>query len=187
MENGMAQGSGRSIPQFHLLDALESMPDLFGKFGGHRQAAGLTMDAARVEEFRGRLRAYAAGVLTPADFERELSIDAGIHIEEITDESIAQVLDLAPFGFGNPPPLFALRGVEVAAPPEIKNEKHVFARFRSGGKILRAKAWNFATRSGELSAGERVDLAVQFEDDAYSAARGYAPWQAVIKDVKPAE
>ena len=185
VENGLAQGSGRSIPKFHLLDALEAMPDLFSKFGGHRQAAGLTMDAQRVEEFRERLRNYAAERLTPADFERELSIDAGIHVEEISDESIAQVLDLAPFGFGNPPPLFAIRNVEVAAPPEIKNDKHVFVRFRSGGKILRAKAWNFATRSGELSAGERVDLAVQFEDDAYSAARGYSPWQAVIKDVKP--
>ena len=187
MENGVAQGSGRSIPQFHLLDAMESMPDLFSKFGGHRQAAGLTMDALRIDEFRERLRSYAAERLTAADFERELTIDAGIHIEEISDHSIAEILDLAPFGFGNASPLFVLRGVEVAATPDIKNEKHVFARFRSGNKVLRAKAWNFATRSGELSVGERVDLAVQFEDDAYSAARGYAPWQAIIRDVKPAE
>jgi single-stranded-DNA-specific exonuclease len=187
LENGVAQGSGRSIPQFHLLDAMEAMPDLFTKFGGHRQAAGLTMEASRVEEFRERLRIYAALRLSPADFERELSIDAGINIEEISDDSIAQVLELAPFGFGNPTPLFALRGVEVAAPPEIKNEKHVFVRFRSGGRILRAKAWNFAARAAELPPGARVDLAVQFEDDSYSAARGYAPWQTVIRDVKPGE
>jgi len=187
LESGIAQGSGRSIPQFHLLEAMESMPDLFTKFGGHRQAAGLTMDASRLDEFRERLRDYAAQRLTPADFESELSIDTEIGLEEVSDESIAQVLDLAPFGFGNPPPLFVLRGVEVAAPADIKKEKHVFARFRSGGRNLRAKAWNFAARAGELSPGTRVDLAVQFEDDVYSAARGYAPWQAVIKDVKPAE
>ena len=71
IENGVAQGSGRSIRAFHLLDALESMPELFTKFGGHRQAAGVTLDAARVEEFRERFRAYASERLTVADFEPE--------------------------------------------------------------------------------------------------------------------
>ena len=90
------------------------------------------------------------------------------------------------FGFGNPSPLFVLRDAEVAAPPDIKSEKHVFARFRQGSKQLRAKAWNFAERAAELTAGSRVDLVVQFEDDAWSAARGYAPWQTTIKDIRPA-
>ena len=96
LENGMAQGSGRSIPIFHLLEALEAMPDLFSKFGGHRQAAGITMDAARVEEFRKRLGVYAGERLTPADFERELVIDAEIGTEEIGDDSVADILRLAP-------------------------------------------------------------------------------------------
>ena len=55
-EDGLAQGSGRSIPAFHLLDALESMPDLFVRFGGHRHAAGVTLEAARVPEFRAALQ-----------------------------------------------------------------------------------------------------------------------------------
>ena len=97
-----------------------------------------------------------------------------------------EILRLAPFGFGNPSPLFVLRDAEVAAPPDIKSEKHVFARFRQGSKQLRAKAWNFAERAAELTAGSRVDLVVQFEDDAWSAARGYAPWQTTIKDIRPA-
>src|SRR5579862_6561467 len=109
MENGVAQGSGRSIPVFHLLDALESMPELFTKFGGHRQAAGLTMAAATVEEFRERIRVYGEARLTPADFERELAIDAEIAFDEITDQSVAEILSLAPFGFGNPAPVFAAR------------------------------------------------------------------------------
>ena len=184
IENGTASGSGRSIAAFHLLDALESMPELFTKFGGHRQAAGLTMDAAKIEEFRARFRAYAAERLTPADFEREIALDGEIAFHEITDESVAEILRLAPFGFGNPAPTFALRGAEVAAPPDIRKEKHVFARFRQGGKQLRAKAWNFAERAAELVPGTAVDLAVQFEDDAYSAARGYAPWQTMIRDIR---
>ncbi len=54
-ETGMAQGSGRSIPAFHLLEALESMPELLVQFGGHRQAAGLTLAAGRIPELRARL------------------------------------------------------------------------------------------------------------------------------------
>jgi single-stranded-DNA-specific exonuclease len=192
---GLAQGSGRSIPAFHLLEALESMPDLFSKFGGHRQAAGVTMDAAMVEIFRERMRAFAAQRLTPADFERELSVDSEIGLEEIDDASVADILRLAPFGFGNPAPMFVARGIEVAAAPEIRNERHLFLRLRANGRrptnthinTLRLKAWDFAKRIDELQPGGRIDVAFTFEDDPYSASRGYAPWQAVLKDVRVAD
>lgn len=184
LENGTAHGSGRSIRAFHLLESLEAMPDLFSKFGGHRQAAGVTLRADRVCEFRERLCAHALARLTPADFEPALEIDAEIDFREITDRSVAQVLRLAPFGFGNPSPVFAARGVEVIAPPDVRNKKHVFLRLKSQGRTIRAKAWNFAERAAELSAGARIDVAFNFEDDAYSASRGYAPWQVILRDVK---
>lgn len=186
LDEGVAYGSGRSIRSFHLLDALESMPGLFTKFGGHRQAAGVTLDAARVEEFRERFRAFAQGKLTAADFEPEIEIDAEIGFDEVTDQTVAEVLNLAPFGFGNAPPTLVVRGVEVTAVPDIKNDKHLFLRLKSRGRTLRAKAWNFAERAAELAPGAFIDVALQFEDDAYSAARGYAPWQAIVRDVKPA-
>lgn len=181
IEDGVAQGSGRSIPAFHLLDALESMPDLFTKFGGHRQAAGITLPADRVDSFRDQFRARAASLLSPADFEPALEIDAEATLRELNDDSVADVLDLAPFGFGNPPPLFAVRGVEVAS-CEIRNEKHVFARLLSQGRPLRVKAWNFADRAADLAPGSTVDVVFSLEDDAYSASRGYAPWQAILRD-----
>jgi single-stranded-DNA-specific exonuclease len=184
LEDGVAQGSGRSIAAFHLLEALEAMPDLFTKFGGHRQAAGVTLAPGRVEEFRERLRSYAAQRLTPADFERELDLDGEIAFEEITDQAVADVLRLAPFGYGNPAPVFAALQVEVAAPPEIRNGKHAFLRLRAGGRTLRVKAWNFAERAAGLTQGMRIDAALQFEEDSYSAARGFAPWQAILKDVR---
>ena len=100
--------------------------------------------------------------------------------------AVADILRLAPFGFGNAAPTFALRGVEIAAPPDIIKEKHVFLKLKVAGRIIRAKAWNFADRAGELQPGAHVDIALQFEDDAYSAARGYAPWQAIVRDVRAA-
>jgi len=186
IENGLAQGSGRSIPIFHLLEALESMPELFSKFGGHRQAAGVTMGADKVEEFRIRMRGYANARLTPADFERELAVDAEIALDEIDDRSVADILRLAPFGYGNAAPTFAVRGVEIAAPPDVRKEKHLFLKVKVSGREIRAKAWNFADRIGEFAAGTRVDLALQFDDDSYSAARGYAPWQTIVRDVRAA-
>src|SRR5207245_11464840 len=68
LEDGLAQGSGRSIPTFHLLEALEQMPELFAKFGGHYHAAGVTMASGSVEDFRNKLNAYAATRLTAANF-----------------------------------------------------------------------------------------------------------------------
>lgn len=191
IDNGIAYGSGRSIRSFHLLDALEAMPGLFTKFGGHRQAAGVTLDASNVDEFRARFRSYASERLTPADFEATLDIDAEIAIEEVSDGAVADVLNLAPFGFGNTAPTFVVRNIEVAAPPDIKKDKHLFLRFRSprnesSARVLRAKAWNFAERAGELTTGARVDVAIQFEEDPYSAERGYSPWQAILRDVRPA-
>jgi single-stranded-DNA-specific exonuclease len=185
IENGLAQGSGRSIPAFHLLEGLESMSDLFSKFGGHRQAAGLTIDAARIEEFRARFRAHAAQKLTPDDFIRTIYIDAEIEFREIDDRSAAEILSLAPFGMGNPTPVFVARNVEVTA-CEIKSEKHLFVMLKAGGRTLRAKAWNWVERAAEFEPGSRIDLAFSIEDDAYSAARGYAPWQIMMKDAKPA-
>ncbi len=185
IENGTAQGSGRSIPAFHLLEALEQMPDLFSKFGGHRQAAGLTIAAERVEDFRARFRAHAATKLTPEDFIKTLDIDSEIEFPEIDDASVSQILSLAPFGFGNPTPLFVARNLEIVA-CDIKSDKHVFVKLKSQGRTLRAKAWNFAERAAEFEPGSHIDLAFSIEDDAYSAARGYSPWQITMKDVRPA-
>src|SRR5262249_19992624 len=136
LENGVAQGSGRSIAAYHLLDSLETMRELFSKFGGHRQAAGVTLAAGHVEEFRQRFRSHAATLLTPADFEPVLEVDSEIAFGEINDAAVAEVLNLAPFGFGNPSPVFVAREVEVEAPPDIRNEKHVFVRLKAQGRPL---------------------------------------------------
>jgi single-stranded-DNA-specific exonuclease len=185
-EDGMAQGSGRSIPAFHLLEALESMPELFVKFGGHKHAAGVTMEAACVDEFRARFNTFAASRLTPEDFLRRVEVDAVLELKEITERAVEDVFALAPFGCGNPPPMFAALDVEVAGPPAVLKEKHLRLNVRQNGRTLALKAWNFAERASELSHGSRIDVVFQIEEDAYSASRGYPGWCAVLRDVRPA-
>jgi single-stranded-DNA-specific exonuclease len=186
-EDGLAQGSGRSIPAFHLLEAMEAMPDLFVRFGGHQYAAGVTLEAARVDEFRERFNAYAAARLSPEDFLPRMEVDAVVEFGDLTDPGIQEVLALAPFGHGNPPPLLAALDVEVAGPPVVMKEKHLRVTMRQGGRPMVLKAWNFAGRAGEMPPGARVDITFTLEEDAYSAARGYPGWAAVLRDVRTAK
>ena len=186
-EDGLAQGSGRGIPGFHLLAALESMADLFVRFGGHEHAAGVALEAARVDEFRRRFNARAAACLRPEDFLPRLEIDALAGLADLTEPNAADVFALAPFGRGNPPPLFAALGVEVAGvSPLGKDGKHLRVTVRGGGRVLELKAWRFAERAAELPLGARVDVAFTIEEDAYSAARGYPGWAANLREVRPA-
>jgi len=157
-EDGVAQGSGRSIAAFHLLEALEQMPELFARFGGHFHAAGLTMPSGRVDEFRARLNAYAATRLTAADFIPTLLVDAAVNLNEITDQAATEALSLQPFGVGNPRPLLVARGVEIAGPPAWMKEKHVRFPVRQGGRTMRVKAWNFLERAAELVAWSILSL-----------------------------
>jgi len=184
-EDGMAQGSGRSIPALHLLEALESMRDLLVRFGGHKFAAGVTLEPARVEEFRQRFNAYAAARLSPEEFLPQLEIDAVVDLGEITEAAVADIFALAPFGNGNGAPLFAVRGAEVAAAPAVMKEKHLRLAVRQNGRTLTLKAWNFAGRAAEFQPGARLDVAFELEEDAYSAARGYPAWAAILKDARP--
>ena len=161
------------------------MADLFVRFGGHKHAAGLTMEAARVPEFRERFNAYAAAKLAPEDFLRRVEIDAVLDLREIQDQAIDELFSLAPFGHGNPAPLFATLGAEVAN-STVWKEKHLKLTVRQHGRTLTLKAWNFAARVAELQPGARVDLAFQIEEDAWSAARGFPPWCATLRDCRPA-
>jgi single-stranded-DNA-specific exonuclease len=185
-DDGLASGSGRSIPAFHLLDALESMSELFVRFGGHEHAAGVTMETANVEEFRRRLDAFAASRLSAEDFLPRLEIDAVLELREITGQAIEELFTLAPFGRGNPAPLFAVLGVEVASPPIVMKQKHLKIAVRQNGQSLVLKAWNLAHRARELAPGTRVDVAFDIEEDAYAAARGNSPWAATLRDFRPA-
>ncbi len=184
-EDGQAQGSGRGIPVFHLLDALESMPDLFTRFGGHRQAAGVSLAADMVPEFRRRLNAYAGERLTPADFQPQLLVDAVVSLRELTSgPAVQELLAMAPFGFGNPPPVLAILGAELAGAPVVMKEKHLRVHLRQEGRSLFPKAWNFAARAADFPMNTRLDVVFAVEEDTYGADRGFANWAAVLRDVR---
>ena len=163
------------------------MPELFTRFGGHRQAAGVGLAAELVPEFRRRLNSYAGARLTPADFQPQLQIDAVVGLRElITGPAVQELLAMAPFGFGNPAPMLAILGAEVAGTPVVMKEKHLRVHLRQNGRSLFPKAWNFAERVADFPMNSRLDAAFSVEEDAYAADRGFANWAAVLRDVRPA-
>ncbi len=178
-------GSGRSIPGFHLLEALESMPEFFIRFGGHRQAAGLTMSLNDLEPFRTRFAAFASGCLTEHDLRPQFQVDAEASFADLNDRSVHQILELGPFGCGNPAPVFVAANVEVAGPPKVLKEgKHLSVPLRQNGRLMMLKAWNFGDRIGLFEPGTVLDVLFQVEDDPYSRKRGYGSWCLSLKDAR---
>ncbi|MGZ4834025.1 MAG: single-stranded-DNA-specific exonuclease RecJ [Terriglobales bacterium] len=168
-EDGEAYGSGRSIPAFHLLDALESCRGMFTRFGGHAHAVGFSLPCDRVSALRSALDAYARARLTPSDFERVLDYDGELPLHEVTAAIYESVQRLEPFGMGNPEPVFVARDARVAYPPKILKEKHVKMRLAIGaGKHARgidALGWRMAeqVQQSSILAGDAVDVAFTLE------------------------
>lgn len=183
-DSGLAQGSGRGIRAFSLVEALESMPELFERFGGHHMAAGVTLAASRVDEFRTRLNAYASARLTVDDLKPTLAVDTAVEAAEIGETFAREVEALGPFGLGNPTPVFALLGAEIIAEPAVFAERHLRLRARSDGREFRFTGWRFAERREEFATGRVMDLAFSADLDPRSAERGYPGWMLTLKDAR---
>jgi len=131
-EGQEAFGSGRSIPAFHLLDAIESCSHLFSRYGGHAHACGFALPAANVAELRTKVDQFARAKLRPADFEPVLEPEGELALTEVTPELFEALALLAPYGMGNPEPVFTAERAELAAPPRIIKDKHIKLKVRAG-------------------------------------------------------
>jgi len=169
IEEGIAHGSCRSIPKFDMLAALERCAPLFIRFGGHKQAAGLALEAPRIRELRLAVNAVADETLGPEDLMPRLRIDGDLTFRGITGGVAAGVASLAPFGAGNPRPIFAARGVEIIDGPRVLKERHLKMALKQEGRIFRAIAWRAAERAEALSERKAsVDIAFSLEQNQYN-------------------
>jgi single-stranded-DNA-specific exonuclease len=168
IDGDVAHGSCRSIPDFDMLNALERCSDLFVKFGGHKQAAGLTMEAARVPEFRQRINQWADEVLEPDQLRPRLRIDAALPLNGITHDLVRGLDSLGPFGMGNPRPVFHASPVEIVDGPRTLKERHLKMTFSQQGRRFRAIAWRAAERADFLEKHRSgVNLAFSLDRNEY--------------------
>ena len=180
-QQGVATGSGRSIPKFHFLESLESAADLLERFGGHRQAAGCTIAAERIPELRRRLCAFASARLEAGDYIPVLKVDAELGLDEVGDRLMEQIASLAPHGLGNPKPRFSAAGTKLAVAPRVLKEKHLKLRLSQGTAVFTAMGWRMAERRESLNMGTLVDAVFTIEADRYAGG-----WQLILEDFRPA-
>jgi single-stranded-DNA-specific exonuclease len=151
-----------------MLAALEHCSDVFIRFGGHKQAAGLTMEAARVPEFRARINAYADRVLEPDQLRPRLRIDGPLSLKAITPDFMRDLDTLGPFGMANPRPVFHATGVEIVDGPRPLKERHLKMTFSQDGRRFRAIAWRAAERAEFLNQNRAgVNLAFSLEKNEF--------------------
>ena len=171
-----AHGSGRSVPGFHLLDALESTPELFLRFGGHAHAVGFAMRSEHVPELRRRLNEYALAHMEAGAMEPVMEYDAEIELDQVTPMFFESLCALQPFGMGNPDPVFFTRGAAVLGEARVMREKHLKLKLKRYGaqkgplaRGMDALGWRMAHRMElePVTGGDRLDVLYRIEQNMH--------------------
>jgi single-stranded-DNA-specific exonuclease len=182
IEGDIGKGSGRAIHALDLHGALGECSDLLLRYGGHRAAAGITIERERIPEFITRFNDVCRSHLRPEDLIPEIRIDLEIGIDGANRELERLLRHFEPFGMGNPSPVLVARGVRLVAPPKLIGRDGLKLRLSAGSGELEAIGWGFADRLAEFDPSVPVDIAFRLERDDYW---GESRLQARIADIGP--
>ncbi len=167
-----SQGSLRSVPSLNIIEAIEECGDLLVKFGGHSQAAGLTVRNELLPEFQARFEQVVARRMEGIVPEAELAMDAEVSPYLLTMELYRDLQRMAPFGLGNPEPVFLLKNMTVREVRMVGNgNKHlklILSPADGGAKRWEAIAFGLGERFPDLQIGERIDVVVQLDENVWN-------------------
>jgi single-stranded-DNA-specific exonuclease len=179
---GIAKGSARSIPGFDIYRALLQCSEHILQFGGHKYAAGLSVELEKLPQFREAFTAVAKEQIGKDMLVREIVIDNEIDLSELTPKFARVLSQIAPFGPGNTRPVFALRGVDVYGTPRIVGNNHLRFKVNQGSRVVDAIGFNLGDHLPSLQAnGSGVDLAFSIDEGEYA---GQMVPQLKIRDLK---
>jgi single-stranded-DNA-specific exonuclease len=179
--DGKWKGSGRSVPAFDLHGALGACAAHLEGFGGHRAAAGLTVDAARVETFAAAFALHADAVLTEEDLQSITRVDAIVPGAKLGLDLCAELGRLAPFGLGNPGVLLLVDGCELADLSTVGDGKHLRFRVRQRGRDSgSAIAFGMGAQLDRFRAEDRYDVAFRLQENRWN---GVVSPQLVVRRV----
>jgi single-stranded-DNA-specific exonuclease len=185
LEGGEAYGSGRSVPGFHLLNAIESCRELFSRFGGHAHAVGFCLPAARLPELKRRVAEWAA--LNVEETAPSLVCHAVLPLDQITNALYGWLRRLEPFGTGNEEPVFVAYNARLTAPVRLIKDRHICLQLAQGarGASWSALGWDWAARAQELrlEQGSVVHIAYKLRENMHPEFGGL---ELEIADLAPA-
>lgn len=184
LKDGLGRGSARSIEGFHLYDALKRCEAHLSRFGGHKHAAGLSLALAALPAFTAAFEEVAAASLTPEDLVPRVRVDAVVSPEDLTEQTVEAVSVLAPFGHGNPEPVFVTPDQRVK-PTVLKSRRdgepgHLKLRLEEAPEI---DAIGFGMAERVVSLSGALDLAYQLSVDEWRGSRRVC---LRLKDVRAA-
>ena len=160
IEDGTARGSGRSVKGFNLYQALCQCADSILRFGGHEQAAGLTMEVARIPELMKSFDEVALQEISETEITESLSIEAVLSLGELNGLA-EQLSRMAPFGQGNPEPVFVLKDMKVVSAGCV-GTNHLKLTLSQGSSIMETIGFNLGQMLPELGAAHFRSYSASF-------------------------
>jgi len=182
-ENGIAQGSGRSIPGFCLLSGIRACSQHLNSFGGHKMAAGITIETEKIGRFAAEFEDYAKQNLSENDVAAKLHIDAAAPLETFRKETVTELQLLGPFGQGNPEPVFATKGVRLASPPRRvgAGREHLQLAITDNTAAIRCIGFRFGKLEKKLLETEFFNVAYKPQINTYN---GNSSVEFVLTDIR---
>lgn len=177
----LSKASARSITGFNIVEAIRNSSDLLLNVGGHPMAAGFTIETEKLSLLEEKLRAHVEEILPDHLLERELKIDTVLPFSAISKKLFSQIQSLAPFGIGNPEPIFATENVQVIDATVVGSEgQHVRLRIEHEGVGFEAIAFGKGQLYGSLSPNESVNIAYNITENTWN---GNTKMQLKVKDI----
>lgn len=183
-EEGIATASCRSIENFNIIEALNSMKELFVKYGGHAGAAGFSIPIENISIFEKRINDYAKGVLNNSDFMKPVKIDKELSFYKISYDLLEKISSLEPYGFGNPAPLFSVSNCHYSNFRAIgKDKNHLMLNLLKDGLEIKNCVWfNSQDMLEEIVNLKEIDVAFKLKMETFKDRYQY---KIFIDDIKP--
>ncbi|MFC2948456.1 single-stranded-DNA-specific exonuclease RecJ [Virgibacillus sediminis] len=180
-ETGEVKGSARSIPAFDLFKNCMEIRGYFTHFGGHAQAAGMTLPTENLPIIRKELDRLIAEQLTEDDFKQEIEISRELTLPEISEELVTEVSRLAPFGMKNPKPVFQIKEVPADARQIGGGKDHLKLQFKREKYLLETIGFGMGNLFPHISPGTPVTVAGELGINEWNGNRKV---QLVMRDMK---
>ncbi len=181
--NGMITGSARSVKDFDVYDAIDACSDLLEHFGGHKYAAGLSLRPENLDKFRERFLQVVEDTITDDLLIPQIEVHAEIQLDSIAGKFFRVLKQFAPFGPGNPNPVFVSRRCSTHGSVKVVGNKHLKFKVTQGqgNGGLPAIAFQQGHHHREMLSGKYFDLAYQVEENEWN---GQVNMQLNVKDIK---
>ena len=183
IEEGMATGSARSIKGFSIFDALVKCKDLMTKFGGHEQAAGLSMNMENIDELRKRVNEIADYNLSQEDLIENVKVEYELQEGQVDLKLVDDLHLLEPFGMSNPTPRFIMRDLLLSNIGFVGAAKQHLKLTLQKDHVYEAIGFNMAYLADDFTRGDKVDVLFQLDENNYNNNRKV---QFLLKDVRMA-